>query len=171
MTHRAHRLALSALMTFAGVAAAQTAPPPADPAAFARCLDGIRSDAAKQGIPADAFARLTGDLQPDMSVLPLLDSQPEFTTPLWDYLAGLVDEQRVSEGRAMLAEHRDLLARVSAQYGVDDLLYYMVRVGGRLGGPVSERAAEAMDRHIAAPSAAAHPAWPCCPGRLQFGPQ
>lgn len=119
MTHRAHRLALSALMTFAGVAAAQTAPPPADPAAFARCLDGIRSDAAKQGIPADAFARLTGDLQPDMSVLPLLDSQPEFTTPLWDYLAGLVDEQRVSEGRAMLAEHRDLLARVSSQYGVD----------------------------------------------------
>ncbi|WP_193069560.1 lytic transglycosylase domain-containing protein, partial [Pseudomonas sp. K5] len=50
---------------------------------------------------------------------PLLDAQPEFTTPLWDYLAALVDTQRVDDGRARLDQHRDLLASVSAQYGVD----------------------------------------------------
>ncbi|NYZ61391.1 lytic murein transglycosylase [Luteimonas sp. SJ-16] len=111
--------ALGVLVGIAGIAAAQTAPPPADPAAFARCLSGIRADAAKQGVPADAFQRLTSDLQPDMSVLPLLDAQPEFTTPLWDYLAGLVDDERVADGRAMLVQHRDLLSRVAAQYGVD----------------------------------------------------
>ncbi|MEN5117989.1 lytic murein transglycosylase [Luteimonas sp. TWI662] len=120
MKIRLRTLTTFALLGAAGTVSAATPPlPPADPAAFAQCLAGIRGDAAKRGIPGDAFDRLTSDLQPDMSVLPLLDAQPEFTTPLWDYLAGLVDAQRVEDGRAMLAEHRDLLARVAAQYGVD----------------------------------------------------
>jgi len=117
--------ALSGLLLCAGAVAAQTpaspAPavaPPYDAAAFARCIAGIRADAAKAGIPPAAFDRLA-DLTPDMTVLPLLDSQPEFTTPLWDYLAGLVDDERVADGRARLAEHRALLDRVAAQYGVD----------------------------------------------------
>ncbi|WP_303691028.1 lytic murein transglycosylase, partial [Klebsiella pneumoniae] len=37
----------------------------------------------------------------------------------WDYLAALVDRQRVEDGRLQLRQHRDLLDRVSAQYGVD----------------------------------------------------
>jgi glucose-6-phosphate 1-epimerase len=54
-----------------------------------------------------------------MSVLELLDAQPEFTTPLWDYLAALVDEQRVTDGQAMLVTHGSLLAQVAERYGVD----------------------------------------------------
>ncbi len=88
-------------------------------AGFRQCLGGLRAQALGQGVSAAGFDRVTAGLQPDMSVLPLLDAQPEFTTPLWDYLAGLVDDQRVADGRARLAEHRDLLARVAAQYGVD----------------------------------------------------
>jgi len=91
----------------------------AQDAAFRRCLAAMQPQAAARGIDAAAFARLTADLQPDPTVLPLLDAQPEFTTPIWDYLAGLVDDQRVADGRAMLDTHRDLLARLSAQYGVD----------------------------------------------------
>ncbi|MDR6990068.1 glucose-6-phosphate 1-epimerase [Luteimonas sp. 3794] len=119
------RLALSGLLLCAGGAAAQapaspapTAAPAYNAAAFARCIAGIRGDAAKAGIPSAAFDALA-DVTPDMTVLPLLDSQPEFTTPLWDYLAGLVDEERVADGRARLVEHRALLDRVAAQYGVD----------------------------------------------------
>ena len=115
-------VAVSGLLLWAGDAPAQTpatAPVPAvDMDAFARCMTGIRSDAAKAGIPPAAFDQLA-DVTPDMSVLPLLNSQPEFTTPLWDYLAGLVDDERVADGRARLVEHRALLDRVSAQYGVD----------------------------------------------------
>ncbi|RRU09529.1 lytic murein transglycosylase [Stenotrophomonas sp. 278] len=88
-------------------------------AAFDRCLAGIQAQALKQGVSAEGFTRLTAGLSPDLSVLPLLDAQPEFTTPLWDYLAALVDSQRVDDGRARLAQHRDLLATVSTQYGVD----------------------------------------------------
>lgn len=86
---------------------------------FDRCLAALQPQAVKQGVSAAGFTRFTAGLTPDLSVLPLLDAQPEFTTPLWDYLAALVDTQRVDDGRARLAEHRDLLARVSAQYGVD----------------------------------------------------
>ena len=91
----------------------------AQDAAFQRCLAAMQPQAAARGIDAATFARYTADLQPDRTVLPLLDAQPEFTTPIWDYLAGLVDDQRVADGRAMLATHRDLLARLQAEYGVD----------------------------------------------------
>jgi len=91
----------------------------AAPDAFASCLVTLKAQAGKQGIHAERFDVLTAGLTPDPSVLPLLDAQPEFTTPLWDYLAALVDGQRVDDGRARLVEHRDLLARVSAEYGVD----------------------------------------------------
>ena len=53
----------------------------------------------------------------EKALLTLLNQQPEFTTPLWDYLSGLVDDQRVADGRAALDAHRDLLARVSQAYG------------------------------------------------------
>ncbi|WP_313204747.1 lytic murein transglycosylase, partial [Stenotrophomonas sp.] len=111
-------------MTTLGLAAALAAPltaqptPAADPA-FTRCMTQLQATAGKQGIAADRFAAITAGLQPDPSVLPLLDAQPEFTTPIWDYLAALVDRPRVDDGRAMLLQHRDLLQRVSAQYGVD----------------------------------------------------
>jgi len=86
---------------------------------FDRCLAALQPQALKQGVSAAGFTRLTAGLTPDLTVLPLLDAQPEFTTPLWDYLAALVDTQRVDDGRARLDQHRDLLASVSAQYGVD----------------------------------------------------
>ena len=90
----------------------------ADPA-FDRCLANLKSTAAQQGVSAATFDRHTAGLEPDRSVLELLNFQPEFSTDIWDYLAGLVDDQRVEDGKAMLEEHRDLLARVSAEYGVD----------------------------------------------------
>jgi len=93
-------------------------PVAADPA-FSACLDGLRPQAAAAGIRGETFERHTAGLVPDPTVLESLDFQPEFRTPIWDYLAGLVDQERVDEGRAMLAEHAGLLKRVQAAYGVD----------------------------------------------------
>jgi glucose-6-phosphate 1-epimerase len=61
---------------------------------------------------------MTG-LAADPSVLESLDFQPEFRTPIWDYLAGLVDDERVADGEAMLAQHAATLADVERRYGVD----------------------------------------------------
>ena len=95
------------------------APTPAPDPVFTTCMTSLRGVAEKQGVTTASFDTYTQGLAADMSVLDLLDAQPEFTTPLWDYLAALVDEQRVSDGQAMLATHAELLGRVSQAYGVD----------------------------------------------------
>lgn len=116
-------LLLSSLALLPALALAQP-----DASSFPSCLAGLQKKAQAQGISADSYERFTSGLQADLSVLDLLDAQPEFTTPLWDYLAGLVDEQRVSDGKAMLAQHDKLLDQVAARYGVDK--YTVVAVWG-----------------------------------------
>ena len=91
----------------------------ADEAAFASCLAGLRADAQAKGVSGATYDTHTAALAPDMAVIDFLDAQPEFVTPIWDYLAALVDDERVADGRAMLAEWAPVLARVEAEYGVD----------------------------------------------------
>lgn len=91
----------------------------ADDLVFDDCLAGLRMKAQAMGIENAAFDANTRGLVPDMGVLELLDAQPEFTTPIWDYLAALVDEQRISDGQAMLQANAATLARVWQEYGVD----------------------------------------------------
>lgn len=97
-------------------AAAPAAP---NPPAFDACLARLRTDAVARGVPAAAAERHLGAVERDASVLESLDFQPEFRTPIWDYLAGLVDAQRVDDGRAMLERWRDALAAIEARHGVD----------------------------------------------------
>ena len=108
---------------FACVLAAMALCVPAAPAladeAFGSCLAELRRDALGKGITAATFDAGTRGLAPDRSVLELLDFQPEFRTPIWDYLAALVDDERVADGRAMLERWRDTLAAVEERYGVD----------------------------------------------------
>ncbi len=83
------------------------------------CLDGLRATALAAGVPAATWDEHTRGRRRDDSVLQALDHQPEFRTPIWDYLAGLVDAERIADGRARLAEHADLLARLERESGVD----------------------------------------------------
>ena len=94
-------------------------PVPAAEPTLERCLATLRPQALAQGISGATWDTHAVTAVRDPSVLESLDYQPEFRTAIWDYLAGLVDEQRVSDGQARLAEHADLLARVEARYGVD----------------------------------------------------
>ena len=91
----------------------------ADEAAFASCLAKLRGEAAAKGVRGDTFDAHTAALAPDMAVIGFLDAQPEFVTPIWDYLAALVDEERVADGRAMLAQWKEVLAEVERRYGVE----------------------------------------------------
>lgn len=54
-------------------------------------LGRLRGEFAAKGISGATFDRHTQGLQPDTGVLELMDAQPEFKQPIWDYLAGLVD--------------------------------------------------------------------------------
>lgn len=85
---------------------------------FQNCLANLRSQAIAKGVSGSTYDRYTQNLSPDYSVIERLNYQPEFSTPIWDYLSGLVDEERVQLGRQKLQQHRDVLNRVSARYGI-----------------------------------------------------
>lgn len=90
----------------------------ADPE-FQSCLSNLSGAAQAAGVSRETFSRYTAELEPDMSVIEKLDYQPEFSTPIWDYLSGLVDQERVDLGQQKLTQYQDELSRVQAQYGVD----------------------------------------------------
>ena len=112
------RIALLSTLLAAPWVHANAQAPASDPD-YDACMVRMKAAATARGVPGEAFDRFMTGVAADRSVLDLLNAQPEFTTPIWDYLAGLVDEQRVADGRAMLETHRDLLARVEREYGVD----------------------------------------------------
>ena len=85
---------------------------------FQQCLTNLRSQAIASGVTGLTYDRYTQNLTPDYSVIEKLNYQPEFSTPIWDYLSGLVDEERVQLGQQKLAQHREVLNRVAATYGV-----------------------------------------------------
>ena len=107
--------ALLGLLT-ASLAHAAEAP---DPARFAPCVAELKAGALARGVSGAGYERLTASLQPDLKVLDFLDYQPEFRTPIWDYLSGLVDDERVADGQALLKQWGDTLNAVAARYRVD----------------------------------------------------
>lgn len=116
-------LLIAVLLSTAALASAEQpaspAPPAPSPEQFAACVTDLRAEALKRGIDNAAFDGWFADVQPDAQVLVLMDKQPEFVMQPWDYLALLVDEKRVAEGRRKRARYSELLERIEATYGVD----------------------------------------------------
>ncbi len=103
----------------AGAALFALAPAASAADAFAACLAQLRAPAIKAGVSGATFDTHTAGLAPDMAVIGLLDAQPEFKTPIWDYMAGLVDDERVADGQAGMARWQSDLERAASRYGVD----------------------------------------------------
>jgi len=116
MTPRLASVLPRAALTLAGALCIATAHA-ADP--FATCLAQLRGPALKAGVSGATFDTHTAGLTPDMAVIDLLDAQPEFKTPIWDYMAGLVDDERVADGKAGMARWQSDLDRAASRYGVD----------------------------------------------------
>src|SRR5436190_2422976 len=86
---------------------------------FQNCLAGLWPQAMRRGIPRAVFEANVAGLTPDLRIMDLLDAQPEFTKSFWDYLDILVNEDRIQNGRAILAQHRATFDAVEKAYGVD----------------------------------------------------
>jgi lytic murein transglycosylase len=86
---------------------------------FETCLEGFYPLAAKRGVSRASFDKYTKGLTPDLRIMDLVDAQPEFTKAFWDYLDILVNDARVQNGLAMLAQHKASFDAVEKAYGVD----------------------------------------------------
>ena len=89
-------------------------------AGFRNWVSEFRSVAAKNGVSRQTFDRaFQGVTEPDPEVLEKARFQPEFKAPVWDYFDNRVQEQSITQGRAMARKWKPWLDKIEAQYGVD----------------------------------------------------
>lgn len=111
-----YRPAALAALLFALISAPAQAQSQAE---FQSCLARLQPAARQAGVESASFIRFTQGVQADFSLLEKLNYQPEFKLPIWDYLSGLVDEERVTDGLAGLSQHAEVLQKIQSQYAVD----------------------------------------------------
>jgi lytic murein transglycosylase len=129
------RLVFSGLAALAAFVAA--GPARAD---FGECVAGLKADAARAGISAKTLDAAFNGLQPDMKVLDFQKQQPEFKTPVWDYVDSLVEDERVAEGKAAMAREARALARAEENYGVSRYILAAIwGVESRFGQNMGQR--------------------------------
>jgi membrane-bound lytic murein transglycosylase B len=78
----------------------------------------LRTEALTNGISAALFDEAFQNVSPIARVIELDRNQPEFTLTLSTYLQKVVSGTRAKKARIRLEEHKDILAEVSAKYGV-----------------------------------------------------
>ena len=86
---------------------------------FDNCVASMWPDAARRNITQDNFQRFTAGLRPDLRIMDLMDSQPEFTKSIWDYLDILVNDDRLAKGREILKQYKAQFDATEKAYGVD----------------------------------------------------
>lgn len=86
---------------------------------FPNCVAAMWPDAARRHITRENFVRFTSGLSPDLRIMDLMDSQPEFTKAIWDYLDILVSDARLARGREILATYKPQFDAAEKAYGVD----------------------------------------------------
>ena len=85
---------------------------------FPTFLLGVRSDAAKDGVPPAVLDEALTGLTVDPQVLAAENSRPEKVITYEEYLSRVVSDQRVADGRRQLGRQKEILDRVVAAYGV-----------------------------------------------------
>jgi len=91
---------------------------PSAPAGFAECKARLAQQAIEAGVSRDTASEVMASVEHLDRVIELDRRQPEFTTTFADYLNRRVNDARVSKGRELLAEHEQLLTRVTRETGV-----------------------------------------------------
>src|SRR5215212_6111375 len=95
------RLTLLAATT-ALTATAAFAPSYAQGSEFRDCLQNLKTDAVRQGVPAAVVDRAFQGLTPDQKVIDLDSRQPEFSLTYGKYVGGSVTPDRIAKGQQKL---------------------------------------------------------------------
>ena len=101
------------------LAIAVLASPPAQAASLNSCVAKLKKRVIRAGVPASVAKKALTGVKYDEKAVRFSRSQPEFRTPIWDYMAFLVDKERIDTGLAMLKKHNKTLRAVEKAYGVD----------------------------------------------------
>ncbi|TYC63534.1 lytic murein transglycosylase [Rhodobacterales bacterium] len=83
------------------------------------CVASLKKQAVSAGVRPEIADRMLSGATFDEKVIRFSTSQPEHKTEIWDYMAFLVDAQRIKDGKANLKKHGNTLASIEKRYGVD----------------------------------------------------
>lgn len=101
---------------------AQQTPAPSFATSGNQEFDSWRADFARravaQGRDPAVVSRLLGGISPDGRVIELDQRQPEFVSPVWDYVNNRVTENRITGGRSLKGSMSSTLEAVEQRYGV-----------------------------------------------------
>jgi membrane-bound lytic murein transglycosylase B len=86
--------------------------------AFDEWRDDFARRAVQRGRDPAVLARLLSGITPDERVIELDQRQPEFVSPVWDYVGNRVTERRISDGLTLKSAIRPTLEAVEQRYGV-----------------------------------------------------
>lgn len=89
---------------------------------FEGFVSSFRTKALAAGVSPQTYDAAMVGLTPDPRVPDLVTTQPEFTTPMWDYIEGRVTLGRIARGKVAMGRQSDLFAAVGQAYGVDPYL-------------------------------------------------
>lgn len=85
---------------------------------FATCIPQLQQRARDAGVSAATVENVLAQVQYVPRVIELDRKQPEFSETFRNYLTLRVTDQRIEQGRKLLAQHRALLQQLERDYGV-----------------------------------------------------
>ena len=80
--------------------------------------DEVRAAALNAGVSEQTIDQSLDGFQPDQHVIQLDHKQPEKTQSFAQYYQHAATDSRIDKGRSLLAQNRELLARIESDYGV-----------------------------------------------------
>ena len=85
---------------------------------FRDCLQNIRTEALRQGVPAAIVDKSFQGLTPDQKVIDLDSRQPEFSLTYAKYVGQSVTPDRIAKGMQKVTQYKGLLDQLEREYGV-----------------------------------------------------
>ena len=86
---------------------------------FENFINRFETKAVNAGFSRQFYRDLTEGMTPDPTMPNLVASQPEFVTPIWEYIGQRVSEGRIAHGKSAFERNRPAFDRNTARFGVD----------------------------------------------------
>lgn len=88
-------------------------------ASFDQFVTDFWQQARASGIDRRTYNAAFSGVTPNAKVIELGENQPEFNTPIWEYIGKRVSPERIAAGREKRAAHAGILEEIERRYGVD----------------------------------------------------
>jgi lytic murein transglycosylase len=112
------KFALAATVFLAGAGEVRAAAPCADDMAFGPWLDGVRAEAAGQGVSQGTIAAALGGATFDQSIVARDRRQSVFSQTFLEFAGRMVNQNRLDHGANNLRKYASTFARIEQQWGV-----------------------------------------------------